>query len=182
MIWLRYPDLKHALNQRQVGEIGIAGTKARTRAQCALTHFDEAGVIVAIRDSRLLERWNAHDWHSLFWHERDAWRDGTIRVAVIGHALLEHALEPKQLIVGKAIAVLDESNAFTTERVVERVARGIYDQTLLLDPQELRPLPLSGIPGWHPANDVETFYGTADCFRPLRSGRRYPSPLIVQIE
>ena len=177
MIWLRYPELKYALNRRQVVEIGVAGPKSRTRPQCALTHFDEAGVVVGIRNPRLLELWDAHDWHSLFWRERDAWCNGEVRFAVIGHALLEHALKPQQLIVGKAIAVLDESNDVATERIVERVARGICDSTLLLDPQELRPLPLSGIPGWHPANESEKFYGTADCFRPLRSGRRYPSPV-----
>ena len=161
MIWLRYPELKYALNQRQVAEIGVAGPKSRTRAQCALTHFDEAGVIVGIRNPQLLDLWDSHDWHSLFWRERDSWRNGEIRITVVGHALLEHALKPKQLIVGKAIAVLDGSNDATIERTVGCVARGVRDQTLLLDPQELRPLPLSGIPGWHQANESEAFYGTA---------------------
>jgi hypothetical protein len=177
MIWLRYPQLKHALNRRQIDEIGVAGPKSRTRAQCALTHFDEAGVIVAVRDSRLLELWDSHDWHSLFWRERDAWHNGEIRIAVVGHALLEHALKPEQLVVGKAIAVFDDSNSVATEHVLERVASGIRDRTLLLDPQEMRPLPLSGIPKWHPANEFEAFYETADCFRSLRSGRRYPAPM-----
>lgn len=179
MIWLRYPALKYALNRRQVDEIGVAGPKSRTRAQCALTHFDEAGVIVAIRDSRLLDLWDSHDWHSLFWRERDAWHNGGIRVVAIGHALLEHALKPDQLVVGKAIVVFDESNIGSTEHVIERVSSGISDRTLLLDPQELRPLPLSGIPGWHPANESETFYAVADCFRPLRAGRSYPSPVLA---
>ena len=179
MVWLRYPELKHALNRRQVDEIGVAGPKSRTRSQCALTHFDEAGVIVAVRDERLLELWDTHDWHSLFWRERDAWHDGGIRVAIVGHALLEHALKPEQLVVGKAIAVFDDSNDVRPEHAIERVAGGIRDQTLLLDPQELRPLPLSGIPGWHPANESEEFYRTADCFRPLRSGRSYPSPVFA---
>jgi len=180
MIWLRYPALKYALNRRQVDEIGVAGPTSRTRAQCALTHFDEAGVIVAVRDARLLALWNKHDWHSLFWRERDAWHNGGIRVAVVGHALLEHALKPEQLVVGKALVVLDESNGVTTERIIEQVASGICDRMQLLDPQELRPLPLSGIPGWNSANEFEAFYETADCFRPLRSGRRYPSPTRAQ--
>ena len=182
MIWLRYPELKHALNRRQIDEIGLAGTKSRTRAQCALTHFDEAGVIVMVSDQRLLDRWDAHDWHALFWRDRDAWLSGEIRAVVVGHALLEHALRPEQLIVGKAIVVLDESNNATNQRAFEKVARGIGDQALLLDPQELRPLPLSGIPGWHIANELEAFYETAECFRPLRKGRRYPPPIRFQSE
>ncbi len=179
MIWLRYPALKYALNQRQAEEIDVAGPKSRTRAQYALTHFDEAGVIVAVRDARLLELWDSHDWHSLFWRERDAWHNGGIRVAVVGHALLEHALKPEQLVVGKAIVVFVDSNEVTPEYVIEHVADGIRDRTLLLDPQELRPLPLSGIPGWHPTNESEGFYAMAECFRPLRSGRSYPPPLLL---
>ena len=73
LIWIRYPELKAALNRRQVAEIAVAGTKTRTRAQCALTHFDEAGVIVMLRDRALLRAWDAHDWLELFWHRREAW-------------------------------------------------------------------------------------------------------------
>ena len=59
--------------QRQVAEIDRVGSKQRSRAQCALTHFDEGGVIVLLRDPALLPLWNAHDWHGLFWRERMAW-------------------------------------------------------------------------------------------------------------
>jgi hypothetical protein len=179
MIWLRYPELKYALNRRQVEEIGVAGPKSRTRAQCALTHFDEGGAIIIVRDRRLIDHWDAHDWHALFWRERDAWLSGDIRAIVIGHALLEHALRPEQLIVSKAIAVFDESKKTTSEDAVTKASLGVRDRTLLLDPQELRPLPLSGIPGWHRANVCAEFYATAQCFRPLRNGRHYPDPLAL---
>jgi len=181
LVWLRYPELKHSLNRRQVEEIGLAGTKSRTRAQCALTHFDEAGVIVLVRDARLLELWNAHDWGALFWQERAAWRNGAIEATVVGHALLEHALKPQQLLVGKAIAVLDTPHNASTSDGVAWVARAIRENALLLDPQALRPLPLSGIPGWHAENTAAEFYETAACFRPLRSGRNYPPPLSLVI-
>jgi hypothetical protein len=48
---------------------------------------------------------------------------------------------------------------------------------LLRDPLELRPLPLSGIPGWHAGNDSEAFHLTTECYQPLRQGRHYPAPL-----
>jgi hypothetical protein len=51
--------------------------------------------------------------------------------------------------------------------------------SLLIDPQELRPLPLSGIPGWHRRTHDPEFYATAPCFRPLRPGRIYPPPLAL---
>lgn len=176
LIWLRYPGLKHALNRRQVGEIGVTGPKTRTRAQCALTHFDEAGVVVALRDAALLAAWDAHDWHRLFWLERSAWADGSIEAIVCGHAVLEHALRPAQMLTGKALAVLLPQN-INVENAATCVAAAIGEGRTLADPQELRPLPLSGIPGWHDGNTDENFYRTAACFRPLRAGRRYPRAL-----
>ena len=172
LVWLRFPRLKLALNARQVTEIAQFGAKRRTRAQCALTHFDEAGVIVRLRDPALLALWNAHDWPGLFWHERAAWSDGRVETAVFGHALLEHALWPGQLLVGKCIPVVSQSG--NMENATADVAAAIQAGALLNDPQELRPLPLSGMPGWHCDNAAEDFYRSAPCFRPLRAGRTYP--------
>lgn len=176
LVWLRYPKLKRALNARQVGEIEQVGPKRRTRAQCALTHFDEAGIVVALRDPTLLALWDAHDWHGLFWRERGAWSDGRIEVSVFGHALLEHALMPKQMLTGKALVVLLPQNA-NVENALDVAVAAIRDGHALNDPQELRPLPLSGAPGWHPDNIDEDFYREAPCFMPLRAGRSYPVPL-----
>jgi len=176
LIWLRFPQLKTALNARQVGQIAIAGPKSRTRPQCALTLFDEAGVIAAVRDPALLALWDAHDWHGLFWRERGAWTDGRISVQVFGHALLEHALKPRQLLVGKALVVAVPQGRKMDNAAAPALAMDIGGGRLLNDPQELRPLPLSGIPGWHCGNSQERFYLDAPCFRPLRAGRRYPPP------
>jgi len=173
LVWVRFPGLKSALNARQIASIASAGTKQRTRAQCALTHFDEAGVIVVLRDASLLPRWDAHDWHGLFWRESGAWREGRIEAVVFGHALLEHALRPGQLLVGKALACAMPQSG-KVDDAIAGVAAAIRAGALLNDPQELRPLPLSGIPGWHPGTADETFYRTAPCFRPLRAGRAYP--------
>jgi hypothetical protein len=164
--------LTQTLNARQVAEIGKVGPTQRTRAQCALTHFDEGGVIVLLRDSALLALWDAHDWHGLFWRERAAWTDGRIEAVVFGHALLEHALWPAPLLVGKALVTMTQSG--NVDDAVARVAESIDAGHLLNDPQELRPLPLSGIPGWHAGNVEESFYRQAPCFQPLRAGRSYP--------
>jgi hypothetical protein len=174
LVWLRFPRIKTALNARQVAEIGRVGAKRRSRAQCALTHFDEAGAIVVVRHAALQALWDTHDWHGLFWRERAAWSDGRIEVIVFGHALLEHALKPGQLLVGKCIAAMGQSG--NMDRLLGGLAADIDAGALLNDPQELRPLPLSGIPGWCAANASEHFYRGAPCFRPLRAGRRYPPP------
>ena len=57
-----------------------------------------------------------------------------------------------------------------------RVAAAILAGDVLDDPLELRPLPLAGVPGWHPAQDAE-FHATAPCFCPVRPGRVYPLPI-----
>ena len=151
------------------------GPKQRSRPQYALTQFDEGGVIVLLRDPALLARWDAHDWHGLLWQRRQAWLDGSIGVWLFGHALLELALTPGKLPVGKALVF--QSASADAASVAQRCAEAIRDGRLLNDPQELRPLPLAGIPGWHQDNASETFHLTTPCYQPRRAGRQYPAAL-----
>lgn len=178
LVWKTQPALKSAVNARYVADIDPAAPRRRSRAQCALAHFDEAGAVVLLSDPALLDAWDRHDWQGLFVARRGAWSDGTARVVLFGHALMEHALAPWQLMVGKCVVVVvaappdDAMTAAAVDRVADRIAGG----DLLVDPQELRPLPLSGIPGWDARNGDRSFYATAPCFRALREGRRYPAP------
>ena len=66
MVWLRDPYIKMALNRRQVEDIRRVGTRERTRGQCALTHFDEAGAVLRLSDADMLSAWDAHDWPAFF--------------------------------------------------------------------------------------------------------------------
>jgi len=61
--------------------------------------------------------------------------------------------------------------------VLEACGRAFGNGDGLGDPLELRPLPLAGVPGWHPDNEQEAFVREAACFRPVRAGRSYPPPL-----
>jgi hypothetical protein len=188
LIWLSHPALKRAMNSRQVADIARVGRKQRTRGQCALTHFDEAGAIVWLAGSELVDAWDAHDWRALFVRHRDAW-GSQIALTVIGHALFEYALENGEMPVAKALAIrVDETEIAARNHdasipgwtCAERwIAQAIASGRLLADPQELRPLPLAGIPGWHAGEQSDTFYATAPCFRPLRPDRRYPVPLTI---
>lgn len=176
MVWCTHPAIKLALNARQIADIARMGTQQRSRAQYALTHFDEAGVIVRVADAALLAAWDRHDWLSLFHHHGDAWQSGRIGiVAVIGHALLEHGLRPELFAIGKCLVVQGDAAA---EPCVQAVADAIADGDVLNDPLELRPLPLAGIPGWYPGNADAAFLD-AECFRPLRAGRGYPAPIMA---
>ncbi|MCL6714298.1 DUF3025 domain-containing protein [Pseudomonas sp. R2.Fl] len=173
LIWARYPALKAALNARQCLHVAGSADGQRNRAQQALTQFDESGVIVRVRDASLLEAWDRHDWSDLFRGLADHWRRGDIAVAaVVGHALMEQALLPGRRLVGKCLVVCGEAG----DGVLARVAGAIAAGEVLEDPLELRPLPLAGIPDWHPRQGAG-FYAQADYFRPLREGRVYPPPL-----
>ena len=176
MVWCRWPALKLAFNARQRGHIDEMGPSRRNRAQYALTQFDEAGVIVRVRDPSLMRPWDAHDWPALFHDHAAAWANGDIAmVAIVGHALLEHGLLPAQFIVGKALVVQGEVD---DAMCVERIAQGIGTGELLNDPLELRPLPLAGVPGWFGGQEA-AFYREAACFQPLRQGRTYPPPMRI---
>ena len=173
LVWARYPAIKQALNAQQCRHIAAMGASQRNRAQAALTQFDETGVIVRVRDASLLSAWDRHDWSLLF--NPVHWREGDIAVyAIVGHALMEQALLPERLLVGKCLVVVGDDDV----ACVTAVAAAIEDASLLADPAELRPLPLAGIPGWHAFQDA-AFYQLTDYFRPLREGRLYPAPLSV---
>jgi hypothetical protein len=90
---------------------------------------------------------------------------------VFGHALLERARRTND--DGEVPVWCGEEGA---DGISGPTAAAIADARWLTDPQELRPLPMSGIPGWHAPQD-EAFYAGAECFRPARPGRRYPLPL-----
>jgi hypothetical protein len=174
LVWIERRPLKCAVNRAYVRAFGSpAGAPARSRAQCALTHFDEAGALVLLRDRALLDCWDRHDWHGLFWRHRAAWR-GDAACIVFGHALLEHHLLPRAATVAKCVVLLGD---WTSATAIAEVAADLAAGRLLRDPAELRPLPLAGIPGWHPGNARAAFLREAPCFRPLRPGRRYPPPL-----
>lgn len=192
LVWLRHPRLKWAVNARQVADIARVGPKTRTRGQCALTHFDEAGAIVWLADAAPLAAWDAHDWPALFVDARAAW-GASIAVTVFGHALIEHVWNGHDLPVAKALVVRVAAAALAAQAVDAAailqgwpqaetgVAEAISAGALLADPQELRPLPLAGIPGWHARGGERDFVAKAPCFRPLRAGRRYPPPFAADL-
>lgn len=173
-VWCRHPALKRALNARQCAHIAHMGPHERNRAQYALTQFDEAGAVVRVREPTLPALWDRHDWKALFFDRADAWHRGDLSVvAIVGHALLELALTPDLFPVAKCLVVRGDLD---DDACVARVTAAILAGDVLDDPLELRPLPLAGIPGWHPDQDAQ-FYATTPCFRPARVGRRYPDPI-----
>ena len=178
MVWLRQPRTKSALNRRQVADIRRVGMRERTRAQCALTHFDEAGAVLRLADAGMLSAWDTHDWPAFFGAWQAASRDGRVQLWLFGHALHEHALNPGIALVAKAL-VIESTEAMALDAMDARLAEAIDTGRCLQDPQELRPIPLSGIPGWHAGQTQADFYRRTPCFRPKRPDKTYPEPLCL---
>jgi Protein of unknown function (DUF3025) len=162
MMWLCYPEIKSALNARQWRDALAHGLRTRTPGQCAMTLFDEAGAIVSMPNI-MLDCWKQHDWQGLFIQHAEKWRSGQAKVAVFGHALLDHALVTETLLVAKCIVV--DEKYFSS--YLKSLADEIESEKKLLANKELRTLPLCGIPGWHSALDSTAFVTTAACFSPL---------------
>ena len=95
----------------------------------------------------------------------------------------------KRLIVALALAFAPATTAFAQDAHGDNaevvsvpaddavLAQAIDARRCLNDPQELRPIPLSGIPGWHPEHGRADFFERLPCFRPKRAGKTYPEPL-----
>lgn len=156
LMWLHQPALKRRLNALQAGAIAAAGIGAtRGPLRDALTLFDESGAWLDGPPPRLRElgaALAARDWRHLFLTQRDAWAE--VRLHLFGHAVLERLVRPYkavtvQLRLGPPDTWIDEAPAAWAAK-------------------PFLALPVLGVPGWWPGNEVSTFYDDAGVFRPAR--------------
>ena len=157
LAWLAFPATKAAINALHAKHLALENGR-RGRVRDLLTIFDEGGAIVRCADPELAQMVREFRWRELFWDCRERVLGG-MQFIVLGHAVLEKALEPWPGIACKAIFVgphddPDESAA----------------QWLPLhgSPRELAPLPVFGYPGWLAENDRAAFYSDERYFRPFR--------------
>ena len=158
LAWLAFPHTKARINAMHAAAIpGEGGRRGRLRDMLSI--FDEGGALVVSSDARLIELVGAHRWKELFWDHRERVR-AAMRFLVLGHAVLEQALQPRPGITCKAIF------ARADEDPDARAAAWLAARGPQTSPQELAPLPVLGYPGWMPGNDGPEFYEDARYFRP----------------
>lgn len=175
LIWCLFPKTKALLNQLHMAEIAVHGLKQRSRLRNKLTLLDECGIVLCLEpDAAEHATWlRGHQWQQSFVSQRHDWWQG-IRPMVFGHAIYEMATQPFIGLTAKTFFIevpagfsdwcLTDAYSFIDNKLHEQIANG----NVLLDNQQLTPLPVLGVPGWYNENETAGFYNNTDYFRPLR--------------
>ena len=163
LAWITYPRAKATINAQHAAlleERGDAEAKRRGPERDALTLFDEGGVAVVSSDASLFQLIVDFEWKELFW-ERRAELERHMRFFAFGHALFEKALEPHLGMVAKTVFIHGER----TTDVDAALAGHFSERTRFSSPRQMAPMPVLGIPGWHPGTAGEAFYDDRRHFR-----------------
>ena len=159
LCWLAFPRTKARINAMHAAEIPKEGGK-RGRLRDMLTIFDEGGAIVAGAPD-IAELVRAARWRELFVE-----RHRDFRIVVLGHAVLEQALEPRIGLTCKVIFA-DPARNIDAQAAEWLATRGA-------SPRDLPPLPVLGYPGWFPGSGEPGFYSNESYFRPLHRDKMPP--------
>lgn len=163
LAWLAFPKTKARINAMHAAEIPReqqANGGRRGRVRDMLTIFDEGGAIAAcgadvaqlVREAR---------WPELFLE-----RHRDLRIVVVGHAVLEQALEPHPGITCKVIFA-NPAGDLDAQAATWLATEG-------KSPRDLPPLPVFGYPGWIEGGGRAEFYADSRYFRPARKSGSDP--------
>jgi hypothetical protein len=158
LAWLAFPRTKARINAMHVEEIPREGGQ-RGRKRDLLTLLDEGGVIVACSDPALMEMIRGFRWKELFWDNRSRVLR-SLRFAVLGHGVLEKALQPWPGVTCKAMPVGGETDFDAAAAAL--LAALPANAT----PRNLPVVPVFGYPGWDPGSHAPGFYDDTRYFRP----------------
>lgn len=165
LVWLQFPHTKRRLNHLQAQAIAADGVQAvRGPLRDALTVFDENGAVLSAPPA-LWAALRARDWQALFVDLRPLWREA--RLVLFGHALLEKLVSPRKPTVAHVYQAPVAINSIAS--LDAWLAQAVQPGPWAAKP--FTPLPVLGVPGWWPANEVPGFYGDAQVFRPPRAAR-----------
>jgi hypothetical protein len=163
LAWLAFPRTKARINAMHAAQIprerGVRG-----RMRDLLTIFDEGGAIVCA-PPHLVELVRNFRWKDLFWERREE-TARSMKIHVLGHAILEQALQPRPGITCKAIFA--EAPTDAAEGADACAAAWLAALPPHATPRDMAPLPIFGYPGWLPDTARAEFYDDERYFRPFR--------------
>ena len=171
LVWMRFPRIKTAINTLHYHAWSEQKGGSRGCLRDALTLFDECGVIVCSNQLKILKALAGRRWTGAFLD------DGfctSVRVVIVGHAMLEKYLSPYKSMTAKALLVHTDTDFLKLGRqeILSRldsvIAQRMLGAELLTRPARLAPLPLAGVPGWWPVEEQGDgqFYNDLQVFRP----------------
>lgn len=175
LIWLTYARVKVQLNALQAAQIARLGIgKSRGPSRDAATLFDENAAILAVTDNdtghNLVTALRHHQWAEVFIQQREQFMTH-VDVVLFGHAIMEKLVQPYKAITAHTLVCwvdadfhqLDSSGKTT---ILDRQMATQLSACELVT-SIFSPLPVLGIPGWWPRQDVQ-FYADTNVFRPER--------------
>jgi len=173
LAWIAYPKAKATINAQHAAifaERGEAEAKRRSPERDALTLFDEGGVAVASTSPELMRLIVDFEWKQLFWSRR-AELAAKMRFVGFGHAMYEQALEPYIGMVAKTVFVPVGELFFMlplesqVAQIDALLAAHFANRARFQSPKMMAPMPVLGVPGWHPDTDREAYYDDPMHFR-----------------
>jgi hypothetical protein len=174
LAWLTYPHAKSRLNAQHVAILEERGEREAVKRgpeRDALTLFDEGGIAITSTDPALFALIEDFRWKELFWERREDLL-ARMRFFAFGHSLHEKALAPHLGIVAKAVFVKVGRDflALPETAQVAHVDRALEahfaERARFASPRIMPPIPVLGIPGWHPRTAEAAFYDDRAHFRP----------------
>lgn len=160
LVWMRFPRFKAALNAAHGEAMADEPATRRGRIRDAMTVLDESGVWIASAERALRELLVDRTWKGLFHTQRRA-VETSMDFVVVGHALLEKALDPYPSMTGKCLLL--DCAPFDVDAVETAAVRAL---AAVGTPRDLPPLPVQGVPGWDAANVYAAYYDNTEIFRP----------------
>lgn len=176
-VWLTFPLIKAAMNQRHGEEIARLPAECEVRGPVrdALTQFDEDGLVLLSDDVSLLEALHNHRWREALFERRAAVEAS--KLFVIGHALMDKARAPRAGLCAKALYLdsatlgLPAAEVGTSQLdawLAGQISAGYWPSA----PRDLHPLPILGLPGMTPDNTQAAYFEDVRQFRPRPAAGR----------
>ncbi len=173
LIWCLFPQSKQVMNQLHMAQIQQFGSKERSTIRHKLTLLDECGVVLCVTPEQrfLVDLLREHQWSQAFCQHRSLWAE--LNPLIFGHANYEMATRPFIGLTAKLWWIelppgVEIPSGIKGYNFVDKLlAEQLVQTELLLDNQQLSPLPLLGVPGWYPGQD-QAFYANTSYFRPKR--------------
>jgi hypothetical protein len=180
MVWMKFPLAKTKISELHARDIAAHGLVPRTPRRDRLTHFDECGVLLLIKQADIndvqpfIRALSTHQWNDVFIRYESFW-NRAVKPCLFGHATMEMLLSPFIGLTAKWLAIVvdddfDEmTNAQQREHIDLQLALTLEKNQGFTSKDVLRPLPILGIPGWT-SNQNDEFYRNTDYFRAQRKG------------